>query len=55
MKTLKILILIFFTCLPSVAQEDLMSLLEEEMKDDKKPDFTIATFKTTRIIQGHSV
>jgi hypothetical protein len=55
MKTLKILAFLLFTCLTTVAQEDLMSMLEEEMKDDKKPDFTIATFKTTRIIQGHSV
>lgn len=55
MKTLKILAFLLFTCLTAVAQEDLMSMLEEEMKDDKVIDFTIATFKTTRIIQGHSV
>lgn len=55
MKTLKILVMMFFAFLPAMAQEDLMSMLEEEMKDDDKRDFTIATFKTTRIIQGHSI
>ncbi|WP_276370527.1 DUF5777 family beta-barrel protein [Chryseolinea sp. H1M3-3] len=37
------------------AQEDLMKMLEEEARQDQKPDFTAATFKTTRIINGHSV
>jgi hypothetical protein len=37
------------------AQDDLMKMLEEEAKDEKAPDFTTATFKTTRIINGHSV
>ena len=55
MKTLKILVMMLFAFLPAMAQEDLMSMLEEEMKDDDKRDFTIATFKTTRIIQGHSI
>ena len=55
MKTLKILVMMFFAFLPAMAQEDLMSMLEEEMKDDDKRDFTIATFKTTRIIQGHPI
>jgi hypothetical protein len=37
------------------AQDDLMKMLEEETKEDHKPDFTTATFKTTRIINGHSI
>lgn len=32
-----------------------MKMLDEETKKDEKPDYTTATFKTTRIIQGHSV
>jgi hypothetical protein len=35
-------------------QDDLLKMLEEETKSDK-PDFTTATFKTTRLINGHSV
>lgn len=37
------------------AQDDLMKMLEEETKSDRKPDVTTATFKTTRIINGHSI
>jgi hypothetical protein len=50
--------LIIAACLlsvPAFSQEDLMKMLEEETKDDERPDFTTATFKTTRIINGHSV
>jgi hypothetical protein len=32
-----------------------MKMLEEETEKDKKPDYTTATFKTTRLINGHSV
>ncbi|HEX5171229.1 MAG TPA: DUF5777 family beta-barrel protein, partial [Cyclobacteriaceae bacterium] len=39
----------------AMAQDDLMKMLEEETRDNKTPDFTTATFKTTRIINGHSV
>jgi hypothetical protein len=35
-------------------QDDLLKMLEEETKSDK-PDFTTATFKTTRLINGHSI
>jgi hypothetical protein len=55
MKTLKIFTLLVLFCLPAFAQDDLMKMLDEEMNEDKKPDYTIATFKTTRIIQGHSI
>jgi len=44
----------FFSCF-AFAQEDLMKMLEEETGKDKKPDYTTATFKTTRLINGHSV
>lgn len=38
------------------SSEDLMSLLEEdETTATKKKDYTTATFKTTRVINGHSV
>jgi len=35
------------------AQDDLMNLLDEEIKPTT--DYTIATFKSTRIINGHSI
>jgi hypothetical protein len=38
-----------------VAQDDLMNLLEEESNKDKKPDYAAASFKTTRVINGHSI
>jgi hypothetical protein len=37
------------------AQDDLMKMLDEETTKTSAPDFTTATFKTTRIINGHSV
>ncbi len=37
------------------AQDDLMKMLEEETKKEAKPDYATATFKTTRLINGHSV
>jgi len=39
---------------PALAQ-DLMKMLESETEKDAKPDYATATFKTTRIINGHSV
>ena len=39
----------------AVAQEDLLEMLEEETKKDAAPEFVTATFKTTRIINGHSI
>lgn len=49
-----ILLLILFS-LPALSQDDLMKMLEEETAKDEKPDYTTATFKTTRLINGHSV
>jgi hypothetical protein len=36
-------------------QDDLMKMLESEIKTVTKKDYTTATFKTTRLINGHSV
>jgi Membrane bound beta barrel domain (DUF5777) len=41
--------------LTAAAQDDLMNLLEEESDKDKKPDYATASFKTTRVINGHSI
>lgn len=40
---------------PSQAQDDLLQLLEEETADEETIDYTFATFKATRIINGQSV
>lgn len=37
------------------AQDDLLELLEEETKDENNINYTYATFKATRIINGQSV
>ena len=37
------------------AQDDLMKMLEEESKKEKKKDYATATFKTSRLINGHSI
>jgi hypothetical protein len=39
----------------AIAQDDLLKMLEEEVEKDKKPEHATATFKTTRLINGHSV
>lgn len=55
MKRITIPALLLFFSLNAFAQDDLMKMLEEETEKDKKPDYTTATFKTTRLINGHSV
>lgn len=55
MNRITILALLLFFSLSAFAQDDLMKMLEEETEKDKKPDYTTATFKTTRLINGHSV
>jgi hypothetical protein len=50
-----ILAFVVSVSLPAIAQDDLMDMLEKETEKSKTPDYTTATFKTTRIIQGHSV
>ncbi len=58
-KTIVIITLLFVACVSAFAQDttDLMSQLENEaLKSDKqKPTYTTATFKTTRLINGHTV
>ena len=52
----RILLFIFFWCsLPinSLAQEDLLKMLESSQKP--RTDYTIATFKNTRLVSGHSI
>lgn len=39
----------------SVAQDDLLSELDQMEKKEEKIDFASATFKTTRLINGHSI
>jgi Membrane bound beta barrel domain (DUF5777) len=54
----QVLIFIVLTCafLPLQAQEeDFMKMLEEESDKDKRPDYATASFKTTRVINGHSI
>lgn len=48
-------LLLALLTLPALAQDDLMKMLDDELDKDKKPDYTTATFKTTRIINGHSI
>lgn len=50
-----ILSILLMTFGRSYAQEDLMKMMDQEIKKDNTPDHTTATFKTTRIINGHSV
>lgn len=54
----KIIVLIFLSgmVLPKLhAQDDLMKMLEDESKKEKKRDYATATFKTSRLINGHSI
>jgi len=55
MKSLQIFGLLVLISVPAFSQDDLMKMLEEETKDENAVDFTTATFKTTRLINGHSI
>lgn len=48
------ILVLFLLSLPGFAQDDLMDLLDEET-DTEKTEYTYATFKTTRIINGQSI
>jgi Membrane bound beta barrel domain (DUF5777) len=56
---MKNLFFIFFLLafyLPKIyAQDDLMKMLEDESKKEKRKDYATATFKTSRLINGHSI
>jgi hypothetical protein len=53
--------LIVFICLVGIympkiyAQDDLMKMLDDDSKKSKKRDYATATFKTSRLINGHSI
>jgi len=56
MQRLLIIISVIVFSLPSLrlsAQDDLMNILDEHTKD--RIDYTTATFKSTRILNGHSI
>ncbi len=55
MNRITLIVLTLLASISALAQDDLMKLLEEETEKDKRPDYTTATFKTTRLINGHSV
>ncbi len=55
-----ILFVLLISAFPAIAQDDttdLMSMLEKEVMNDEKNavNYTTATFKTTRLINGHTV
>ncbi|RMG79756.1 MAG: hypothetical protein D6707_07615 [Bacteroidetes bacterium] len=54
MKKICLFLGIIFT-FNAFSQDDLMALLEEETKDSTAKDYVIATFKSPRIINGHSI
>ena len=53
MKKLKLFVLCLSGCLLSRAQDDLLGMLESQVPGSK--GYAIATFKSTRVINGHSV
>lgn len=53
-KFLLAFLLTFFT-LFSYSQDDLLDVLDEETPKDEKADIVTATFKGTRILNGHSI
>jgi hypothetical protein len=56
MKNLFLIILFLAGCTLKIqAQDDLMKMLEDENKKDKKKEYASATFKTSRLINGHSI
>lgn len=56
MKYALIILVVLCFGLPKVhAQDDLMKMLEDETAKEKKKDYATATFKTSRLINGHSI
>lgn len=41
--------------LQGVLAQDLLDALEDELKKEKKPDYVTATFKATRLTNGHTI
>jgi hypothetical protein len=56
-KTIVILLTVFASISTNAQEVDLFKMLDEESKqsDKNRTDYTTATFKTTRLINGHSV
>ena len=50
-----LILLIAVSALPGFAQDDLLDLLEAEAEADTTVNYTFATFKATRVINGQSV
>ncbi|MEZ4944032.1 MAG: DUF5777 family beta-barrel protein [Cyclobacteriaceae bacterium] len=50
-------IVIAVFCILSISgfSQDLLEMLEQEASKDAKPDYTTATFKSTRLINGHTI
>jgi hypothetical protein len=55
MKNPLLVVLISMMFLRVSAQDDLMKMLDNDSKSKKTTNFTTATFKTTKLINGHSV
>jgi len=54
MKSIKLIIVFLFFCATLVAQDD-TDLMKQLEKDSNKINYTTATFKSTRLITGHTV
>jgi len=54
-KTIMMLVLLSFALPRIYAQDDLMKMLDDESKKTKKKNYATATFKTSRLINGHSI
>ncbi|WP_400193606.1 DUF5777 family beta-barrel protein [Hymenobacter sp. B81] len=50
-----LLLALLLRAAPAAAQDDLLRQLEQQAADSTAPDFATATFKGTRIVNGHSV
>jgi len=56
MKKIVLILVLLTACgMKMYAQDDLMKMLEEDSKKEKKKDYATATFKTSRLINGHSI
>jgi hypothetical protein len=56
MKSLFVTAIVFTASITRLhAQDDLMKMLEDETKKDRKKEYATATFKTSRLINGHSI
>ncbi len=54
MKSIKLIIVFLFFCATLVAQDD-ADLMKQLEKDSNKTSYTTATFKSTRLITGHTI